>query len=65
LKEYDRLTVPYHDGDNVNYRSIALMIPELEYGVVILMNINNPPVMSALNNFAWDVTLIATGGEAQ
>lgn len=58
LKDYDKLTTLYHDGDNVNYRSIALMIPELAYGVVILMNTNNPSVMSALNNFAWDVTLM-------
>lgn len=65
LKDYDKLTVLSHDGDNVNYRSFVLMIPELEYGVVILMNTNNPAVMSALNSLAWDVTLMATGGEAQ
>jgi hypothetical protein len=41
------------------------MIPDLKLGVVILMNTNNPAVMSALNNTAWDVTLIATGREAQ
>jgi hypothetical protein len=65
LKDYDRLTILYHDGDNVNYRSIAFLIPQLEYDVVILMNTNNPAVMSALNYLAWDVTLLATGGEAQ
>jgi CubicO group peptidase (beta-lactamase class C family) len=65
LKDYDKLTVLSHNGDNVNYRSFVFMIPELDYGVVILMNMNNPSVMSALDYFAWDATLIATGGEAQ
>jgi CubicO group peptidase (beta-lactamase class C family) len=65
LKDQGSLTVLFHEGDWINYKSMAFLIPELEYGVVLLMNSNDPAVLSAFRFFAWDVTLIATGGEAQ
>ncbi len=37
----------------------------MNYRLVLLMNSNDPTVTSALRFFAWDVTLIATGGAAQ
>lgn len=59
------LDVLYHEGDWTGYKAMAFLIPELQYGVILLMNGNDPTVTSALRFFAWDVTLIATGGEAQ
>ena len=64
LKQYDDMETLWHEGEWLNYRSIALMLPELDYGVVVLMNINDRTVASVYKNIAWDVTLIATGGEA-
>lgn len=43
---------------------MALVLPGQEYGVVLLMNINDATIASVYKNFAWDVTLIAYGGEA-
>jgi CubicO group peptidase (beta-lactamase class C family) len=64
LKQYEDVETLWHEGEWLNYRSIALMLPELDYGVVVLMNINDRTVASAYKDIAWDVTLIATGGEA-
>jgi|GEM_PF-163714 len=59
------LNLLFHEGDWANYKSMAFMIPELDYGVILLMNSNDFTVPSAFRFFAWDVTLIATGGEPQ
>ena len=59
------LNLLFHEGDWANYKSMAFMIPELDYGVILLMNSNDFMVSSAFRFFAWDVTLIATGGEPQ
>lgn len=64
LEQYADLQVLWHEGDWANYKSIALMLPGLDYGVVLLMNSNDPTVSSVFRYFAWDVTLIANGGEA-
>lgn len=63
IKQYDDMAVLWHEGGWWNYRSIALMLPELSYGVVILMNTNDRTVESVFKNIAWDVTLIATGAD--
>jgi CubicO group peptidase (beta-lactamase class C family) len=65
LKNYDQddLEVLFHEGDGPSFKSVALMLPALEYGVVLLMNTNNYSITSAFKNFAWDVTLIANGGQ--
>lgn len=65
LVEQDTLTVLFHEGDWAGYKSMAFMIPDLDYGVVLLMNTNDPKITSVFRFFAWDVTLIATGGEPQ
>jgi hypothetical protein len=65
LKNYGPLTVLFHEGDWANYKSMAFLIPELKYGAILLMNSNDHTVTSAFRFFAWDVTLIATGGDAQ
>lgn len=64
LKQYEDMETLWHEGEWLNYRSIVLMLPELDYGVVVLMNINDRTVASVYKDIAWDVTLIATGGEA-
>jgi CubicO group peptidase (beta-lactamase class C family) len=64
LKPTDDLQVLFHEGDWKGYKSIVLMLPGQEYGVVLLMNINDATIASVYKNFAWDVTLIANGGEA-
>jgi hypothetical protein len=57
--------VLFHEGDWVNYKSMVFLIPEVDYGVILLMNSNDPAIPSAFRFFAWDVTLIATGADAQ
>ena len=64
LKPTDDLQVLSHEGDWKGYKSMVLMLPGQEYGVVLLMNINDGTIASAYRYFAWDVTLIANGGEA-
>jgi CubicO group peptidase (beta-lactamase class C family) len=64
LKSTDDLQVLFHEGDWKGYKSIVLMLPGQEYGVVLLMNINDATITSVYKNLAWDVTLIANGGEA-
>jgi len=65
LNDHDDLVTLFHEGDWANYKSVALLLPGLNYGAVVLMNSNDPTASSALRFFAWDVTLLATGGEAQ
>lgn len=65
LVDRGELTVLFHEGDWLGYKSVAFLIPELDYGLVLLMNSNDPTIPSVFRFFAWDVTLISTGGEAQ
>ena len=65
LKNYGPLTVLFHEGGWAGYKSMAFLIPEVNYGTILLMNSSDPTVESAFRYFAWDVTLIATGGDAQ
>ncbi|NJC97605.1 MAG: hypothetical protein C3F07_12955 [Anaerolineales bacterium] len=60
----DDLQVLWHEGDGPGYKAVVLMAPGLEYGVVLLMNTNNYAISSVYKDFAWDVTLIANGGDA-
>ena len=64
LNEREDMEVLWHEGDWDNYKSVMLILPGLEYGVVLLMNTNDPSIASVFRDFAWDATLIATGGEA-
>ena len=63
--EHEQLNTYWHEGDWANYKSIMLFLPEHNFGVVALMNTNDHTRTSALRYFAWDITVIATGGEAQ
>lgn len=60
----DDQQILWHEGDWKGYKSVALLLPGLDYGVVLLMNTNDPVIASVYGNFAWDVTLIAHGGDA-
>lgn len=58
------LQVLWHEGDGPGYKAVVLMLPGQEYGVVLLMNTNDQTITSVYKDFAWDVTLIANGGDA-
>jgi CubicO group peptidase (beta-lactamase class C family) len=59
------IPIIYQEGDWANYSSIVFLIPEIDFGVTILMNTFDPAVDSAFRGFAFDLTLIANGGNAQ
>lgn len=60
----DDLQVIWHEGDGPGYKAVTLLMPGQEYGVVLLMNTNDFTITSVYKDFAWDVTLIANGGNA-
>jgi len=60
----DDQQVVWHDGNWKGYKSVALLLPGLDFGVVMLMNTNDPTISTVYQNFAWDVALIAHGGDA-
>ncbi len=62
---YTNLPTVYHDGDWANYKAVVLMLPSQDYGLALLLNSNDLPIRSVFTYFAWDLTLIATGGEPQ
>jgi CubicO group peptidase (beta-lactamase class C family) len=64
LDPSDDLQVLWHEGDGPGYKAVMLMLPGKEYGVVLLMNTNDYTITSVYKDFAWDVTLIANGGDA-
>jgi len=60
----DDQQVVWHDGNWRGYKSVALLLPGLDFGIVMLMNTNDPTISTVYQNFAWDVVLIAHGGDA-
>lgn len=50
-----------HSGDWIGYKSVLLLLPENDLGVVVLMNKSDPIQPSAFFNLGWNVTLIALG----
>lgn len=54
-----------HGGDWLGFLHIMLLIPEKDFGVVLLLNNKDPVLSSAYSNIAFDVTLLALGLEAQ
>ena len=64
LDPSDDLQVLWHEGDGPGYKAVVLMLPGQEYGVVLLMNTNDYTITSVYKDFAWDVTLVANGGDA-
>jgi CubicO group peptidase (beta-lactamase class C family) len=64
LDPAEDLQVLWHEGDWKGFKSIALLMPGQDFGVILLMNTNDPTITSVFKNFAWDLTLIANGGDA-
>jgi CubicO group peptidase (beta-lactamase class C family) len=64
LDPADDLQVLWHEGDWEGFKSIALLMPGQDFGVILLMNKNYPTITSVFRSLAWDVTLIANGGDA-
>lgn len=65
LEEYAGMTVLFHEGDWLGYKAMAFLVPELEYGSIMLLNTNDPTITSVYRFSAWDVAQIALGGEAR
>ena len=61
--DYNDVNTLWHEGGWANYKSVAMLLPEMDLGVVILMNMNNHPISSVFRYFAWDVAFIAMGGD--
>ncbi|HUF39521.1 MAG TPA: hypothetical protein VMN57_13430, partial [Anaerolineales bacterium] len=64
-EEYAGMTILFHEGDGLGYKAMAFLIPEIEYGSILLMNTNDSTVTSAYRFFGWDVALVALGAEPQ
>lgn len=58
------LHVLWHEGGWKGYKSIAFLMPGQDFGVILLMNTEDPTITSVFRYFAWDITLIANGGDA-
>ncbi len=50
-----------HSGDWIGYKSIMLLLPEKDLGIVVLMNKSDPVQSSVFFNLGWNVALIALG----
>lgn len=50
-------------GEWVGYTSLLVLIPELETGIVLLMNKNDPTRMPELFNLGWSLSMLAVGLE--
>jgi CubicO group peptidase (beta-lactamase class C family) len=50
-----------HSGRWLGYATQILLVPEREIGVVVLMNMSDGAMDSALSNIGWNVGLIALG----
>ncbi|HUF39661.1 MAG TPA: serine hydrolase domain-containing protein, partial [Anaerolineales bacterium] len=40
-EEYAGMTILFHEGDGLGYKAMAFLIPEIEYGSILLMNTND------------------------
>lgn len=58
------LHVLWHEGGWKGYKSIAFLMPAQDFGVILLMNMEDPTITSVFGYFAWEITLIANGGDA-
>jgi len=57
--------VIYHEGDNGNFQTFLLMLPQEKLGVVVLINVNGLAVNNATKQIAESVTAIVTGTQPQ
>ncbi len=54
-----------HGGDWLSFRHIMLLVPEHDLGLVWLTSGHDPTIGSAVDNVAFDVSLLAMGFDAQ
>ena len=54
-----------HGGQWLGFNHTLLFIPEKDWGMVLLLNSNDPATSSAYSNIAFDVALLALGREVQ
>jgi CubicO group peptidase (beta-lactamase class C family) len=52
-----------HRGEWAGYNSIMVLIPDLELGIVVLMNKSDPVQTPELFNLGWSVSMVAVGLE--
>lgn len=52
-----------HGGRWIGYRSLMVIIPEKEVGVVVMFNKSDPSRDRAMDNIGWSLTLLALGLE--
>lgn len=52
-----------HGGEWVGFRATAVLIPERELGVVVLLNQSDPSSGPAYSNLGWNIALLALGLE--
>lgn len=50
-----------HGGRWVGYRSLMVIVPEKEIGVVVMFNKSDPGRDGAMDNIGWSLTLLALG----
>lgn len=54
-----------HGGEWFGFLNLMLLIPEYDFGLVLLMNGRDPSTSSAFSNIAFDVALLALGLDAK
>ena len=52
-----------HAGEWVGYTSLLVLVPELETGIVLLMNKSDPSWTPELFNLGWSLSMLAVGLE--
>lgn len=58
---FQKYTAIWHDGLWLGYRSFVLMVPEKNFGIVLLMNTNNPSIESIFSSIGWGISDIYFG----
>jgi CubicO group peptidase (beta-lactamase class C family) len=61
-----RYTIPVlmsHEGSWATFRTLALLVPGEEIGLVLLINTNDPAIDSVFASVGWDVLLLYLGKE--
>lgn len=55
----------YHEGDNANFQTFLMMVPEIKLGVAVMINVNGLPVNNAARQIAEGVMAAVQGEQPQ
>lgn len=55
---FKKYTAIWHDGLWLGYRSFVLLVPERKFGLILLMNSNNPSIESVYSSIGWSLSEI-------